>query len=74
MLQNQRDGDWNPGRQAIYGSDPNIPRFTLGPTCDAYWQLKQNLPWLLLPAKEQEWLDEFDEHRPGPSPGTVTVE
>lgn len=24
--------------------------------------------------KEQEWLDEFDEHRPGPSPGTVTVE
>ncbi len=56
VLQNQRDGDWNPGRQAIYGADPNIPRFTLGPTFDAYWQLKQNLPWLLLPAKEQEWV------------------
>jgi parvulin-like peptidyl-prolyl isomerase len=24
--------------------------------------------------KEQEWLDEFDEHRPGPSPGTITVD
>ncbi len=59
VLQNQRDGDWNPGRQAIYGADPNIPRFTLGPTFDAYWQLREHLPWLLLPAKEQEWLDEI---------------
>ena len=59
VLQNHRDGDWNPGRQAIYGADPNIPRFTLGPTFDAYWQLKQHLSWLILPAKEQEWLDEL---------------
>ncbi|MBD3292412.1 MAG: hypothetical protein GF393_05780, partial [Armatimonadia bacterium] len=59
VLQNHRDGDWNPGRQARFGADPNIPRFTLGPTFDAYWQLKQHLPWLILPAKEQEWLDEI---------------
>lgn len=59
VLQNHRDGDWNPGRQARFGADPNIPRFTLGPTFDAYWQLRQSLPWLILPAKEQEWLDEL---------------
>ncbi|MFW6438230.1 MAG: hypothetical protein ACOCZ7_04370, partial [Armatimonadota bacterium] len=59
VLQNHRDGDWNPGRQARFGSDPNIPRFTLGPTFDAYWQLKENLPWLILPAKDEEWLDEI---------------
>ncbi len=59
VLQNHRDGDWNPGRQARFGADPNIPRFTLGPTFDAYWQLKQQLPWLILPAKEEEWLDEI---------------
>ncbi len=59
VLQNHRDGDWNPGRQAIYGADPNIPRFTLGPTFDAYWQLREHLPWLLLPAKEEEWLREL---------------
>ncbi|MFO8082089.1 MAG: hypothetical protein R6V07_17550, partial [Armatimonadota bacterium] len=59
VLQNHRDGDWNPGRQARFGADPNIPRFTLGPTFDAYWQLRQNLPWLILPAKDEEWLEEI---------------
>jgi len=59
VLQNHRDGDWNPGRQARFGADPNIPRFTLGPTFDAYWQIRQHLPWLLLPAKDEEWLDEI---------------
>ncbi len=59
VLQNHRDGDWNPGRKAIYGSDPNIPRFTLGPTFDAYYQLTTRFPWLLLPAKQKEWLDEI---------------
>ncbi|MEA3401960.1 MAG: carbohydrate binding domain-containing protein [Armatimonadota bacterium] len=59
VLQNHRDGDWNPGRTARFGADPNIPRFTLGPTIDAFYQLQQHLPWLLLPAKRQEWLDEI---------------
>ncbi len=59
VLQNHRDGDWNPGRQARFGADPNIPRFTLGPTFDAYWQLHEHLPWLLLPAKDEEWLREL---------------
>ena len=59
VLQNHRDGDWNPGRQAIYGADPNIPRFTLGPTFDAYYQLTQACPWLILPAKREEWLTEI---------------
>jgi len=59
VLQNHRDGDWNPGRQAIYGADPNIPRFTLGPTFDAYYQLTQACPWLILPAKNEEWLGEL---------------
>ncbi|MFW5866945.1 MAG: hypothetical protein ACOCX2_03950 [Armatimonadota bacterium] len=59
VLQNHRDGDWNPGRQARFGADPNIPRFTLGPTFDAYRQLRQHLPWLILPAKDEEWLDEI---------------
>ncbi len=59
VLENQRNGDWNPGRKAIYGADPNIPRFTLGPTFDAYYQLTTRFPWLLLPAKQKEWLDEI---------------
>ncbi len=59
VLQNHRDGDWNPGRQAIYGADPNIPRFTLGPTFDAYYQLTQACPWLVLPAKRDEWVAEL---------------
>lgn len=59
VLQNHRDGDWNPDRQARFGADPNIPRFTLGPTFDAYWQLRQHLPWLILPAKNEEWLREL---------------
>jgi hypothetical protein len=48
------DGDFNIDRTAIYGRDPNINRFCLAPALDAWWQLRQAYPELLLPAKQAE--------------------
>jgi len=45
------DGDFNVGRTAIYGRDPNINRFCLAPTLDAWWRLRQAYPELLPDAK-----------------------
>lgn len=56
IFQNHRDGDFNPGRQAIYGSDPNINRFCFVPTFEAYLLLAATYPDLVLPSKRAEWL------------------
>lgn len=57
IFQNHRDGDFNPGRQAVYGRDPNINRFCFVPTFEAYLLLNATYPDLVLPAKRKEWLD-----------------
>ena len=56
IFQNHRDGDFNPGREAIYGSDANINRFTFVPTFEAYLLLSATYPDLVLPSKRAEWL------------------
>lgn len=56
IFQNHRGGDFNPGRQAIHGADPNINRFCLVPTFEAYLLLAATYPDLLLPSKRAEWL------------------
>lgn len=56
IFQNHRGGDFNPGREAIYGSDPNINRFTFVPTFEAYLLLIATYPDLVLPSKRAEWL------------------
>ncbi len=56
IFQNHRDGDFNPGRQAIYGNDPNINRFCFVPTFEAYLLLTATYPDLVLPSKRAEWL------------------
>lgn len=56
IFQNHRDGDFNPGRQAIYGNDPNINRFCFVPTFEAYLLLAATYPDLVLPSKRAEWL------------------
>ena len=48
------DGDFNIDRTAIYGRDPNINRFCLAPTLDAWWRLRQEYPDLLPAAKQAE--------------------
>ena len=56
IFQNHRDGDFNPGREAIYGNDPNINRFCFVPTFEAYLLLSATYPDLVLPSKRAEWL------------------
>lgn len=56
IFQNHRDGDFNPGRQAIHGYDPNINRFCLVPAFEAYLLLTATWPDLVLPSKRAEWL------------------
>ncbi|NUQ65713.1 MAG: hypothetical protein HUU20_24855 [Pirellulales bacterium] len=56
VFQNHRDGDFNPGREAVYGSDANINRFTFVPTFEAYLLLSAAYPDLVLPSKRAEWL------------------
>ncbi len=55
IFQNHREGDFNPGRQAIYGYDPNINRFCFVPTFEAYLLLNATYPDLVLPSKRAEW-------------------
>ncbi|MFO7901248.1 MAG: hypothetical protein R6U98_01185, partial [Pirellulaceae bacterium] len=57
IFQNHRDGDFNPGREANRGRDPNINRFCFVPTFEAYLLLTTTYPALVLPSKEAEWLD-----------------
>ena len=57
IFQNHRNGDFNPGRQAIHGSDPNINRFCFVPTFEAYLLLNATYPDLVLPSKRAQWLD-----------------
>ena len=45
-----QDGDYNPQRSAIHGYDPNINRFCLAPTLDAWCELQAAYPDLLPPA------------------------
>jgi len=56
VFQNHRDGDFNPGREAVYGYDPNINRFCFVPTFEAYLLLTATYPDLVLPSKRAEWL------------------
>jgi hypothetical protein len=56
IFQNHRDGDFNPGRTAVYGYDPNINRFCFVPTFEAYLLLVATYPDLVLPSKRAEWL------------------
>ncbi|MBT3377315.1 MAG: hypothetical protein HN742_04805 [Lentisphaerae bacterium] len=56
IFQNHRDGDFNPGREAVHGRDPNINRFCFVPTFEAYLLLTATYPDLLLPSKRAEWL------------------
>jgi len=55
IFQNHRNGDFNPGREAIHGYDPNINRFCFVPTFEAYLLLRATYPDLLLPSKRAEW-------------------
>lgn len=55
IFQNHRDGDFNPGRQAARGRDPNINRFCFVPTFEAYLLLTATYPDLLLPSKQTQW-------------------
>ena len=55
IFQNHRGGDYNPGREAVHGYDPNINRFTLVPTMDALLVLLHTYPGVLLPSKLEEW-------------------
>lgn len=57
VFQNHRNGDFNPGREAVYGQDPNINRFCFVPTFEAYLLLCATYPDLMLPSKRAEWLD-----------------
>lgn len=59
ITQNHLNGDFNPGREAIYGSDPNINRFCLAPAMDALAMLEERYPWLILPSKREEWRREL---------------
>jgi hypothetical protein len=59
ITQNHKDGDFNPGRQAVYGRDPNINRFCISPMMDAWLMLEAEYPWLILPSKRTEWLDQL---------------
>jgi hypothetical protein len=59
ITQNHLKGDFNPGREAIYGADPNINRFCIAPALDALLMLQQRYPWLILPSKREEWRREF---------------
>ncbi len=56
IFQNHRAGDFNPGRKAVYGRDPNINRFCFVPTFEAYLLLTATYPDLVLPSKRAEWL------------------
>ncbi|MFW6171091.1 MAG: hypothetical protein ACODAD_11420 [Planctomycetota bacterium] len=56
IFQNHRKGDFNPGREANRGRDPNINRFCFVPTFEAYLLLTATYPNLILPSKEAEWL------------------
>ena len=47
-------GDFNIDRTAVFGRDPNINRFCLAPTLDAWLLLKAAYPELLPPAKQAE--------------------
>ncbi|MDD4873313.1 MAG: hypothetical protein PHR77_22380, partial [Kiritimatiellae bacterium] len=48
------EGDYNVNRTAIYGYDPNINRFCLAPTLDAWYLLSKSYPNLLPPAKQAD--------------------
>lgn len=56
IFQNHRNGDFNPGRDAVHGSDANINRFCFVPTFEAYLLLQATYPDLILPSKRAEWL------------------
>jgi hypothetical protein len=47
-------GDFNVGRTAIYGRDPNINRFCLAPALDAWNEMSAAYPDLLPPAKRAD--------------------
>ena len=55
VFQNHKDGDFNPGREAVHGYDPNINRFCFVPTFEAYLLLRAAYPDLLFPSKRREW-------------------
>lgn len=57
IFQNHQKGDFNPGREAVHGYDPNINRFTFVPTFEAYLLLSATYPELVLPSKRGEWLE-----------------
>lgn len=59
ITQNHKDGDFNPDREATYGRDPNINRFCISPMMDAWLMLEAEYPWLILPSKRKEWLDQL---------------
>ena len=56
IFQNHREGDFNPGREAVHGYDPNINRFCFVPTFEAFLLLSTTYPDLILPSKRAEWL------------------
>jgi len=57
IFQNHQNGDFNPGREAVHGYDPNINRFTFVPAFEAYLLLSATYPELILPCKRREWLE-----------------
>ena len=59
ITENHDHGDFNIGRTAIYGADPNINRFCLEPMMDALLLLEAEYPWTILPSKREEWRREL---------------
>lgn len=59
ICQNHQNGDFNPGREAIYGRDENINRFCISPMMDALLMLEAEYPWTILPSKREEWRREL---------------
>ncbi len=49
-------GDFNIDREAVHGRDPNINRFCLAPTLDAWREMDEAYPNLLPPAKRADLL------------------
>jgi ElaB/YqjD/DUF883 family membrane-anchored ribosome-binding protein len=54
IAQQHTEGDFNIDRTAIYGRDPNINRFCLAPTLNAWCELLELYPGLLPEAKRKE--------------------
>lgn len=59
ILSNHTDGDWIMGRSVPYHYDTNIQRFTLGPTLDAYWMVRERFPSLIPPRKKKFWEEQM---------------